>query len=131
MLPYKYLLTGSQSHGGYEESEGKVEEEGRDVSLRAILLSVALDKPSVMGDLCTVGGVWPERMVDRAIQRRVGEECHGQSHHALMMETLINTMSILQAEHTHDYKKVHKVVLHHIPPGSKTNNWWSHTSLHG
>ena len=66
--------------------------------LRAILLSVALDKPCVMGDLCTVGGVWPERMVDSAIQRRVGEECHGQSHHALMMETLINTMSILQAE---------------------------------
>ena len=23
--------------------------------------------------------------------------------------------------HTHDYKKVHKIVLHHIPPRSKTN----------
>ena len=82
MLPYKNLLTGSQSHGGYEESEGKVEEEGRDVSLRAILLSVALNKPSVVGDLGAVSGIWPERMVDSAVQWCVGEECHGQADHA-------------------------------------------------
>ena len=67
VLPYKYFLAGSQSHRSYEEGEGKVEEEGRDVSLRAILLSVALDKPSVVGDLGTVGRVWPQRMVDSAV----------------------------------------------------------------
>ena len=67
MLPYKYLLTGSEGHGSYQQGEGKVEEEGRDVSLRAILLSVALDKPSVVGDLGTVGRVWPQRMVDSAV----------------------------------------------------------------
>ena len=33
----------------------------------------------------------------------------------------IATMSILGIQHTHDYKKVHKIVLHHIPPWSKTN----------
>ena len=93
------------------------------MSLRAILLGVALDKPSVVGDLGTVGGVWPERVVDSAVQWCVGEECHGQGDHALMMVTVINTMSILQTEHTHDYKKVHKVVLHHVPPGSRTNSW--------
>ena len=118
VLPYKNFLAGSQCHRSYEEGEGEVEEEGGDVSLRAILLGVALDKPSVVGDLGTLGGVWPERVVDSAVQWCVGEECHGQCDHALMMVTVINTMSILQAEHTHDYKKVHKVVLHHVPPGS-------------
>ena len=67
MLPYKYLLTGSQGHGGYQEGEGEVEEKGRDVSLGAILLGVALDKPGVVGDLGAVGGVWPERVVDSAV----------------------------------------------------------------
>ena len=87
MLPNKYFLTGSQCHRSYEEGEGEVEEEGGDVSLGAILLSVALDKPSVVRDLGPVGRVWPERMVDRTVQRCVGEECHGQCHHALMMGT--------------------------------------------
>ena len=52
------------------------------MSLRAILLGVALDKPSVVGDLGTVSGVWPERVVDSAVQWSVGEECHGQCDHA-------------------------------------------------
>ena len=59
------------------------------MSLRAIFLGVALYKPGVMGDLGSVGRVWPERMVDSTVQWCVGEECHGQRHHAWLMVILI------------------------------------------
>ena len=126
MLPYKYFLTGSQRHRSYQEGEGEVEEEGRDVSLRAILLSVALDKPSVVGALGSVGGVWPERMVDSAVQWSVGEECHGQGDHALMMVTLIlcqySTLAILMI--TKKYIRLSSIKSHQ---GLKQTVGWSHT----
>ena len=81
-LPDEDLLAGGESHGGEEEGEGEVEEEGGDVGLGAVLLGVALDEPGVVRDLGVLGGVGPQRVMDGTVERSVGEECHWQCDHA-------------------------------------------------
>ena len=51
------------------------------MGLRAVFLGVALDKSGVVRNFGVLGGVWPERVMDSAVQRSVGEECHWQCHH--------------------------------------------------
>ena len=80
-LPNKDFLTSCESHWSQEEGEGEVEKEGRDVGLRAVLLGVALDEPGVVRDLGVLGGVGPQGVMDGAVERSVGEECHWQCDH--------------------------------------------------
>ena len=53
------------------------------MGFRTIFLGIALDKPGVGGDSVVfrrvIGG--PQTVMDSAVQRSVGQECHGQCHH--------------------------------------------------
>ena len=56
--------------------------------------------------------------MDGAVYRGVGEEGHGQGHHAcsVNIHNMINIFICIQR--THDHEEVEHVVLHHVPPGS-------------
>lgn len=49
------------------------------MGFRTIFLGIALDKPGVGGDSCVFGSVigGPQTVVDCAVKRSVGQECHG------------------------------------------------------